>query len=710
MLEFRDVSFCYGQDSADAVSVLKGINFALAAGEHVALVGPNGSGKSTVAALAQGLLLPSAGAVMVDGRCVTAPCANDVGVVGQDAQAQFVEPRVVDEALFSLAQANVSESHAKKQVYSALELCGLMHKRDALVWQLSGGEKVRLALAGVLVCQPRYIILDETSAHLDEKATSDLYELVERLCKQGIGVLSITHSAQDASRAHKIILLRAGRVVWKHAVAEVFNNPALLHEAGLDPYDVTPFVNVGIRQDAHVALKAQSLSYQYPETASPVIEEVSFTCKEGSLTLIEGPMGAGKTTLALILAGLLQPTAGRVMYGSAQAGVESQKSKLPLAGFAFQRPQNMLFASTVLEDVATAPLCAGCSQEAAFARAREALNFCGVDPKLWDKNPYELSGGQKRLVALAGVFARKAPVYILDEPFAGLDALAVRHLVEVMAQLMAQGTAFVVVAHKASWLHGVSQQVELKATAPKQVESQTAVWQQAKIHTEPSPLRRVSAGIKIGGLLLLCVATFAAHTPFAAAVLTAVFVAGLVAARINLRSLVRLLKPCTIIAVFMICSQSVVLGAPFAPFVSFSAEGFIRALVALARLVLIVGFLGMVMSTTTLREASDTLTKIIAPFLKTNAQKQKARLALSLTLCFIPQIYQEYQRIYYAQRARGINFSTGGLLRRARNYAALLVPLTLATFERSDELAHALMVRMSYSDRQGQQEGEAHHA
>lgn len=194
------------------------------------------------------------------------------------------------------------------------------------------------------------------------------------------------------------------------------------------------------------ALRLNDVTVTYEGVSSPALEGAGLVFEPGQLTLVAGQSGSGKSTLARVLAGVLQPNGGHALLGD--------KTVRPGdVGLAFQRPEDQLFCSTVLEDVMYGPTNRGSNQEEAQGQAEEALRHLGVPEQLWERSPFELSGGERRRVALAGIVAQGCQAYVFDEPTAGLDGPSRQLLHQVASVLAREGHPVVVVSHDVDeWL------------------------------------------------------------------------------------------------------------------------------------------------------------------------------------------------------------------------------------------------------------------
>lgn len=225
MIEFNEVGYKYAGDASEARQALTSVDLVVAPGELVAVLGPNGSGKSTLALLSNGLLLPDAGDVLVDGlRTDDADSAwsirSRVGVVFQDPDNQIVATTVEEDVAFGPENLGVPQAELRFRVDRALELVGLSGLERREPHTLSGGQKQRLAIAGVLALEPVYLVLDEPTALLDPVGRADVLAIIATLREQGHGVVHITHDIEDVSGADRVVVLGAGEVAFSGTPSE----------------------------------------------------------------------------------------------------------------------------------------------------------------------------------------------------------------------------------------------------------------------------------------------------------------------------------------------------------------------------------------------------------------------------------------------------------------------------------------------------------
>ena len=407
MIEVEDVSFSYDH----ATTVLDHVSLSVAPGECVTLRGPNGSGKSTLARLLNGSLAPTSGAVSVDGQ--VKGLNRLVGYVRQDPRNQIVSAVVSDEVAFGPRNLGLTRNEVLARVDEALGACGITGLRDRMTSELSGGQQQLVALAGVLAMRPRYLVLDEATSMLDQQTRARVAGIMGEVVSKGVGVLEITHKPILGGRE---VVLESGRVAdrLRSAVPSRPTNPPAIRRARLG--------QPGLRvSEVGVAGRLRDASLDFR-----------------GLVVLTGPSGAGKTTLARVLAGVLVPDSGSVT-------LDGRPVRPGDVGLAFQRPEDQLFCDTVLDDIAYGPRAQGFA--APLDAALEAARALGVDEGMLGRSPFELSGGQMRRVALAGVIAARPRAYVLDEPTAGLDAEGVEELRELVCRLVDEGASVVVITH-----------------------------------------------------------------------------------------------------------------------------------------------------------------------------------------------------------------------------------------------------------------------
>lgn len=236
-IEVNNVGYAYRLGEGQLVRALRGVSFTVERGEYIALVGMNGSGKSTLAKLLNGLYLPSAGDVVIDGVNTrdeerTFDIRRKVGMVFQNPDNQMVATIIEDDVAFGPENVGVPREEIVERVDEALEAVGMTEFRTRSASKLSGGQKQRVAIAGVLAMRPDIIVFDESTSMLDPEGRREILAVARKLNTNGITVITITHNMDEAAQADRIIALKKGKIVADGTPKEVFASAAV-GECGL---------------------------------------------------------------------------------------------------------------------------------------------------------------------------------------------------------------------------------------------------------------------------------------------------------------------------------------------------------------------------------------------------------------------------------------------------------------------------------------------
>ncbi|MDT5080127.1 MAG: energy-coupling factor transport system ATP-binding protein [Mycobacterium sp.] len=417
----RDVRFRYPGTDRDALGP---VTLTVEAGEHLAVTGANGSGKTTLMLLLSGRE-PTAGTVERPGA-VGLGRFGGTAVVMQHPESQVLGTRVVDDVVWGLPPGTATDVD---RLLAEVGLSGL-GERDT--GGLSGGELQRLAVAAALAREPALLIADEVTSMVDQNGRDALIEVLSGLSdRRQMSLVHITHYNDEAASADRTINLtgNADNVEMVATAPAPVATAAPAHHAG-DPL-----------------LELRGVSHEYGSGtpwASTALRDIDFVVGEGDGLLIHGLNGSGKSTLAWIMAGLLEPTAGSCLLDGKP--VSEQVGAIAIS---FQAARLQLMRGRVDLELAAA---AGFDYHN-HRRVEQALATVGLDPALGLRRIDQLSGGQMRRVALAGLLARSPRAIILDEPMAGLDAASRRGLLRLLEGLRRDtGLTVVVISHDFSGL------------------------------------------------------------------------------------------------------------------------------------------------------------------------------------------------------------------------------------------------------------------
>lgn len=487
MIRAEQVRFQYKKRDVDGnviatEEILKGVDITIKKGEFIALLGRNGSGKTTFSKQLNAILRPSEGTVTVDEmgtRDVEKlyEIRQRVGMVFQNPDNQMVAANVEEEVAFGPENLGMESDIIVARVKQALEQVRMWKRRKTAPNHLSGGQKQRIAIAGILAMHPDYIVLDEPTAMLDPKGRKEVMEALQRLNQeQEMTVILITHDMEEAALASRVILLADGQVRFDGTPEKFFGADVLLAEMGMEAplsYRVQQAMGSAANLQSGAGEKRdkckidaldifekdkdllflQHVSYIYsPGTAyeKVALDDVSLSLGKGEIVGLAGHTGSGKSTMIQLLNGLLKPTGGTVTFEGKDIHAKGYSGNYlrSRVGMVFQYPEHQMICDTVWEDVAFGPGKQGLTEEACNARVEEALRFVDLPEKYYQASPLQLSGGQKRRVAIAGVLAMHPEYIILDEPAAGLDAEGKREIFDRIRRMSReQGIGVLLVSH-----------------------------------------------------------------------------------------------------------------------------------------------------------------------------------------------------------------------------------------------------------------------
>lgn len=471
------VTLRYGDSLA-----LDDVTLEVCRGERVCVLGANGSGKSTLASVICGLLAPDEGDVELAGHAVCTGGVPDLaayrdarrqlGLVFQNPDDQIVTSVVADDVAFGPENLGVPRAQIATRVARELRRVAMEKYAHADPSRLSGGQRQRVCIAGALAMEPAVLVLDEPSSLLDVRGRAAIMRVMGRLAAAGATLVHVTHFMDEALAADRVIVMQHGRVALEGTPDEVFatKNAQVIEALGLEmPFEArltaalrqaeatsdaaaAPGAPSGEKPAAPVpaaeppAILARDLDFSYGPDAQ-ALDGVSLEVPVRATTAIVGQTGSGKSTLLRLLCGLEAADAGSLTVCGINAATKRGRRQIRRAvGYVMQHSERQLFAQTVAEDVAFGPRNQGLSAAEVERRVAHALDLVGLANRR-DASPFELSGGQQRLAAIAGVLAMEPELLVLDEPTAGLDPRGRARLRALMADLAAHGVTLLQVTH-----------------------------------------------------------------------------------------------------------------------------------------------------------------------------------------------------------------------------------------------------------------------
>ena len=500
----EDVSFSY--ENADENSgkaprlALDGIYASIEKGSYTAILGSNGSGKSTLAKIIDILEVPDSGRVVIFGK----DTSNDelfwqirehCCCVFQNPDNQIVGTMVEEDVAFGPENLGIPNPELRELVDQALKDVGLYELKDRETTALSGGQKQKLAIAGALAMKPDILILDEATAMLDPTSRDDFLSVVERMrVEKNLTLITITHDMTEALRCDKLIIINKGKVALEGTPEEIFMSEDLwqyglkrpvkfnfafeiaklcgckltkedlksdealteslvkmLKTPGLKAPEAHVSDN-GDEENREIIMSVKGLSHSYDGNNTKAIDNINLDIRKGEVLGIVGESGCGKTTLITHMNAIVRPQEGEVVIHTDDGDLlcSNKKDTMKIrqnVGLVFQYPEYQLFEETVYKDISYGLKKMNVSQEEQKALIKEAADKVGLTDRELDASPFELSGGQKRRAAMAGVLVMKPKILVLDEPASGLDPRGRQEMFAIIKGLKESGTTIILVSH-----------------------------------------------------------------------------------------------------------------------------------------------------------------------------------------------------------------------------------------------------------------------
>jgi energy-coupling factor transport system ATP-binding protein len=453
-LQVENLTFSYRDREEKAIQE---ISFSANPGEVLLVAGASGCGKTTLVRCINGLIPRSykgkmSGRVLVHGeeteKWPLSRISQHIGTVLQDPERQILGSKVLNEVAFGLENLGMPRPEIITRADEALAFLKISHLRERETFSLSGGEKQKLALAGVLAMRPSILLLDEPLASLDPASAIETLKMVRMMADEGMSIVMIEHRVEDVLQINpeRVMFMDAGeirylgdleglnKVVNYHEVklpAEV-----IIQRAAQDPppasLDVLPGVEeLGEADQPLVEFEDVGFSY---ERDVPVLHDINLTIRRGDVIAVLGPNGAGKTTFVKHAIGLLEPKSGRVLVNGQDTKKASVAEIASILGYVFQSPSHMLFAQTVHEELAFGPKNLKHSPEEVEKEVMEALEIVNLSEYEQDP-PLSLSFGQQKRVSIAAILAMRSRILVMDEPTAGQDYKNYMNFMDAILQM-----------------------------------------------------------------------------------------------------------------------------------------------------------------------------------------------------------------------------------------------------------------------------------
>ncbi|MCY6482844.1 energy-coupling factor transporter ATPase [Clostridium aestuarii] len=473
ILRVANLSFWYPDEEKTAI---EDINLSVNEGEFILIVGPSGCGKSTLVRLFN-RVIPDyyggkiKGKVFLKGKNIRglnkADIIKNVGMVYQHPEKQIVLEDVEREIAFGLENLNTEINKMKRNVAEAMSLLGLYKIKDKTTTEISGGEKQRVAIASVVSMDPDILLFDEPISQLDPISSEEVLNSIKKLNRDmGKTVILIEQRLDRCfDLADRIIFMEDGKIIaegkpnlipkiidkkyFMPNISYIFkkakknNIPVNVKEAreliSDKEFNITKECKKEYKENI---IEVKKLRFQY-EKGQKTLNNINFNLKKGEILAVMGENGAGKSTLFKIIAGVINRYKGQIKIKNQNIKKLDVKQRIKLVGYLSQNPNDYFGRENVFEEIAYTLRNIGEYEEAKVDNIIKQFNL----EHLKDKNPRDLSGGEKQRVAIACTLVTEPEILILDEPTRGMDASAKDKLGEMIKMLAEQGKTIVLVTH-----------------------------------------------------------------------------------------------------------------------------------------------------------------------------------------------------------------------------------------------------------------------
>ncbi|WP_243447844.1 ABC transporter ATP-binding protein [Clostridium tetani] len=473
IININNLTFNYPDSKQSAI---KNINLTVNEGEFILIVGPSGCGKSTLIRLLN-RVVPDyyggtiEGEVSISGRNIEfldkKQVIENVGMVYQHPEKQIVLQDVEREIAFGLENFNTDINTMKRNVSEVISLLGLNKIRDKQTTEISGGEKQRVAIASVVSMDPQIIAFDEPISQLDPISAEEVLNSIKKLNRDLGKTIILVEQRLDKCfhMADRIIFMENGEIIGQGTPKNIPENivnkyhlPTITYifkEAGLQTLPIT--VKEGrdiirnnkfkdLKEDElkfkEVVMEIEKLNFEY-ERGYKILKDLSFKLHRGEIMTVMGENGAGKSTLFKIIAGMIDKYKGKIFIDNKNIKSLKINERIKRIGYLSQNPNDYFGRKTVFEEVGYTLKNIGEYKEEKVEEVMKLLNIS----HLKDKNPRDLSGGEKQRVAIACTIITDPEILILDEPTRGMDAEAKENLGEIIKTLAEGGKSIVVITH-----------------------------------------------------------------------------------------------------------------------------------------------------------------------------------------------------------------------------------------------------------------------
>lgn len=486
-VSFSDFTFQYESQSEPT---LHNINLKIYEGEKILIIGPSGSGKSTIGHCINGLAPyfykgEIKGELKIYDEVLNGIFEHSkyVGTALQDSDAQFVGLSVAEDIAFALENDTVETDIMKKQVNEIAKFVKIEDLLKMKPHDLSGGQKQKVSLAGIMVEDAKIILYDEPLANLDPLSGKYAVELIDELHnRKKLTTIIIEHRLEDVlhKKVDRIIVIDKGKIIIDDTPDNILKSDILkkinireplyisaLKYSGVDLNKYSEVADMGKmdlsdikdnilnwikhnpakekENNSETILGLKSIDFSYNEKKK-ILKNINIDIKKGQMVSIIGSNGAGKSTLSKVITGFEKQDKGEIFYKNKEITSESITERAEKIGFVLQNPNAMISKVTVFDEVALGLKIRGFSHEEIEQRVFKVLEICKLKPfRNWPVKA--LSYGQKKRVTIASILVLEPEIIIVDEPTAGQDLFHYKEIMEFLKQLNGYGITILFITH-----------------------------------------------------------------------------------------------------------------------------------------------------------------------------------------------------------------------------------------------------------------------
>lgn len=692
--------------------ILDGIDLEIAYGQRIAIIGKNGSGKSTLAKIIAGLSSPDSGIVTLCGIKVFEAnnvdskayqkARESIGALFQSPEDQIVTTVVEDDVAFGLENLCASKEFMKQNISNALRAVNMENHRFSDPSNMSGGQQQRVAIASSIATKSKLLVLDEPTSMLDSCAKEDVNKLFNKLQTSGTTIVQVTHKISECKNADRILMLENGKLrdVSLLELDEFFTekSPAVIESKSMTEN----------AKKSNTAIEISNLNVSYTNSQTPIIRDYSLSVKSGEIVAIMGKNGCGKSTLAKAICALIKYDSGSICVNGIKISEKTSKSQMreirKNIGYVMQLPEQQLFAQTVFEDVAYGPKNFGLEGRELHSRVLNALKSLHIE-HLAQKSPFELSGGQQRLAAIAGVLACNPKILVLDEPTAGLDFEYAKIVLKILSDLHNKGITIIVITHDLNEAKSLGARiVTLESRKKKEIQEPA---QDEKLENASENVNEKKNEIKNKSLLslfntriilisclILMFRAFSITNFYQLGILALSTLALIFLARISPIKLLLSLHMFIAIFVFSGMFNLLVVHSGREIFkigpLLITDDGIKFAILFASRFSLVILIGSIIVLTISQTQLTEACASIISPLRIIGLPSQEIALIMSLALRFLPTLAKEAESVALAQIARGGNIKDGSIKKRLQAITSLIVPGFASVIRHANTLGLAL--------------------